>query len=68
MVLNEYKMNRRSVVYEEYTCEGHSAVTPRYGCRVFLDHVLRGVANDYPNKKLAKEAAASQAAEVMGLF
>jgi len=68
MILNEYKMHHRSVVYEEYTCDGHSVVTPRYGCRVWLDYVIRGVANGFPNKKSAKEAAASQAAQVMGLF
>lgn len=68
MLLNEYKMRHRSVVYEEYTCDGHSEVTPRYGCRVYLDNVLRGVANGYPNKKMAKETAASQAVEAMGLF
>jgi hypothetical protein len=68
MILNEYKMHRRSVVYEEYTCDGHTMVTPRYGCRVYLDCVLRGVASDYPNKRSAKEAAASQAAGVMGLI
>lgn len=68
MILNEYKMQHRSVVYEEYTCDGHSEVTPWYGCRVYLDYVLRGVANGYSNKKSAKEAAASQAVEVMGLF
>ena len=67
-LLNEFKMGRRVVVYEEYTCDGHSEVTPRYGCRVFLDYVLRGVANGYPNKRSAREAAATQAAEVMGLL
>jgi len=68
MILNEYKMHRRSVVYVEYTCDGHSEVTPLYGCRVYLDDVIRGVANGHPSKRAAKEAAASQAAEVMGLF
>jgi hypothetical protein len=68
MILNVYKAYSRSaVVYEEYTCNGHSEAMPRYGCRVYIDDVLRGVANDYPNKKSAREAAASEAAKALAL-
>jgi len=59
--LNEYQNRGHTIQYEEYTCTTHSESNPQYGCKVWVDGGVKGVANNEPSKKRAKEAAALEA-------
>ena len=69
MYLNEYKQNRvpHSVDYYEYECGGVTERGPLWGCRVYVDCVLRGHSEIHTSKRNAREAAAYQAAEALCL-
>ena len=65
-LLNEYAQFGHTMRYDVYPCDGHRDHAPQYGCIVWVDGDLKGVANNEPNKKRAKEAAALEA--VMSLL
>ena len=52
---------------ELYECDGHTDSNPRWGCKLFIDGILRGHAVNCGSKQLAKEDACEQAVEALGL-
>ena len=60
-LLNEYQHRGNTIRYEEYLCAGHTDHEPRYGCRVWVNEELKGLANNKSNRRKAKEEAAFEA-------
>jgi hypothetical protein len=68
-LLNEYKQNHHhTICYEEYVCRSHTPTNPQYGCRVWVDGCLKGVANNKSSAPEAKEDAALKTAESLLLI
>jgi len=67
-LLNELMQSGHDVQYDEYTCGGHSVSSPQYGCRVWVNQIVRGTANNRPSKREAKKIAALMAAESLLLI
>jgi hypothetical protein len=70
MYLNEFQQRpdeNNTVWYDEYKCRGFTEDKPLYGCRAIVNDVVRGQANNHPNQKAARKAAAYQAAKALGL-
>ena len=62
-LLNELKQLGHDVRYEEYLCEGHSERNPQYGCKAYINNKLEGMAENEHRRQVAKENAASKAAQ-----
>ena len=71
MYLNEFAQKRgeyNTVEYEEYKCSGFTDQDkPLYGCKAYVNGVLKGQAENHPNRLDARKAAAYQAAKALGL-
>lgn len=67
-LLNEHQNRGHIIKYEVYECTGHSENNPQYGCRVWVNEVPIGVANNESSKRKAKEAAALEAASSLLLI
>ena len=50
-----------------YECDGHTDSNPKWGCKLFIDGILRGHVVNCGSKQLAKEGACDQAVEALGL-
>jgi hypothetical protein len=66
-LLNEHGQQGHTVRYVEYPCDGHTDYMPQWGCRIYVDGLSVGVANNKPSKKKAKQQAALEAATSLGL-
>ena len=64
-ILNDHKQRGNRVKYEGYTCSGHTDTTPQHGCVVYVNGEIRGVANNLPRKKDAREVAAKEAVNAL---
>ena len=73
-VINKYCQGNRSrgkISHQQeskmYECDGHTDAIPKWGCRLFIDGILRGHAVNCGTKQLAKEVACEQAVEALGI-
>jgi hypothetical protein len=74
-VINEYCQGNKSEgrlahpkIMQVFECDGHTDTSPKWGCKLIIDGVLRGHAVDYVNTQNAKEEACRQAAKALGLY
>jgi dsRNA-specific ribonuclease len=63
MRLNEHSQRDNKVEFQPFKCNGDTEPNPKYGCKVYVNNILVGTAQDYRSKKAAKEAAAQQAVD-----
>jgi len=73
-IINHYRQGNRAEGgarhqshFELFNCDGHTDAFPKWGCRVFIDGILRGHSVDCSRIRLAKEEACKQAANALGL-
>jgi len=67
ILLNNHRMRGHDVQIIETTGKGHSATNPNFCCTVMVGGKVEGLASGYKSKREAKAAAATAAAESLGL-
>ena len=68
MVLNEFIQSGGQVIFEGLQDLGHTDAEPKWACHVYVNGQLLGSSHDHKNKRDAKESAATEAAETLGLI